>query len=169
MQNVILFLGTGLVPLIIGFLYYNNTFGLGKIWMKENGFTQDYLEKNFSPLKVFGSAYLFGILIATALMPMTVHQMGLTSMVADNPALQDPNSELSRTVNGLLTTYGTNFRSFGHGAIHGLIYSLFLVFPLIGINSLFEHRSWKYIFLHTGYWVITLMIMGGLVCQFLQL
>lgn len=169
MGNVLLFLGTGLVPLIVGFLWYNNSFGLGKAWMRENGFTQEGLEKDFNLLKVFGLVYFAGLLIAVAMMPMTIHQMGLTSMFADNPDATNEATELGRTIKTLLTTYGTNFRSFGHGAVHGMVYSIFLVLPMLLINGLFERKSFKYIFLHFGYWAITLMIMGGLICKFLSI
>ena len=169
MQNVILIFATGLVPLIVGFIWYNDAFGLGKTWMTENGFTKEGLDKNFNPLKVFGLSYLAGVLIAAALMPMTIHQMGLTSMFADNPDATNETTELGRTVKSLLDTYGSNFRTFKHGVVHGLIYSIFLVLPMLLITGLFERKSFKYIFLHFGYWAITLMIMGGLICQFLEL
>ena len=65
--------------------------------------------------------------------------------------------------------YGNNFRSFGHGAIHGIIASVFFVLPVVAINALFERRSWKYIMLHWGFWAVSLLIMGGLICQFTQL
>ncbi len=169
MQNVILIFATGLVPLIVGFIWYNNSFGFGKAWMAEIGMTEEELQRSFKPVKVFGSVYLFGVFIAAAMMPMTIHQMGLTSMLADDPGLQDPNSEISKTLTALLTTYSSNFRSFGHGALHGIIYSVFLALPLVGITALFERRSWKYIFIHVGYWIITFALVGGIICQFLNL
>jgi hypothetical protein len=43
---------------------------------------------------------------------------------------------------------------------------LFFAFPIVGINGLFERKSWKYIFIHAGYWMLTLMLMGGIVCAF---
>jgi hypothetical protein len=168
-MNPIVILGTGLVPLIVGFLWYNNSFGFGKAWMAEIGTNEEELQRNFSPLKVFGLAYVFGVFLATALMPMTIHQMGLTSMVMDVEGLKDTNSEVSKAFAYLMENYGQNFRTFKHGAFHGIIYSIFLVLPIIGINALFERRSWKYIFIHLGFWVITLALMGGLICQFLDL
>ncbi len=169
MQNAILIFGTGLVPLLIGFIWYNNSSGLGKAWMAENGFTEEGMQRNFNPVKVFGLSYFAGVLIATAMMPMTIHQMGLTSMFADNPDAANDATELGKTVKSLLTTYGSNFRTFKHGVVHGLIYSIFLVLPMLLITGLFERKSFRYIFLHFGYWAITLMIMGGLICQFLEL
>ncbi|MEM1124806.1 MAG: DUF1761 domain-containing protein, partial [Bacteroidota bacterium] len=32
------------------------------------------------------------------------------------------------------------------------------------MNALFERRGWKYIWIHTGYWFITLALIGGLLC-----
>jgi hypothetical protein len=166
MQNITLLLATGLVPLIVGFLYYNNAFGLGKIWMAENGFTEEDLQRDFKPLKVFGLSYVFGVLIAVSMMPMTIHQMGLTSMLMDVEGIKDQSTEVGKTFSFLMENYGQNFRTFKHGAFHGIIYSIFLVLPILGINALFERRSFRYIFLHTGFWLITLAIMGGLICQF---
>jgi hypothetical protein len=66
--------------------------------------------------------------------------------------------------NDLMTQYGGNFRTFGHGAGHGVMFTVLFVLPLIAINALFERRGWKYIFIHTGFWLINLALMGGLLC-----
>lgn len=58
-------------------------------------------------------------------------------------------------------------RSFGHGAVHGTIAAVLAALPIISINSLFERRGWKYILVHFGYWLITMILMSGAVCQFL--
>ncbi|MBL4587462.1 MAG: DUF1761 domain-containing protein, partial [Flavobacteriales bacterium] len=62
--------------------------------------------------------------------------------------------------------YGTVHRSFGHGAAHGLAASLFFVLPVLGINALFERKGFKYIAINVGYWMLTLILMGGVICQF---
>jgi hydrogenase maturation factor len=36
----------------------------------------------------------------------------------------------------------------------------------VGINALFERRGGKYILVHVGYWIVTLALIGGVVCQF---
>jgi hypothetical protein len=41
---------------------------------------------------------------------------------------------------------------------------LFLSLGMIGIQGLLERKSWKYIFIHVGYWTITMMLMGSIVC-----
>jgi hypothetical protein len=35
---------------------------------------------------------------------------------------------------------------------------------MIAINGLFERKSWKYILIHSGYWIVTLTIIGSLIC-----
>ena len=60
--------------------------------------------------------------------------------------------------------YGMAFRTFRHGALHGFMTGLLFVCPIIGVNSLFEHRSWKYILVDAGYWILTLTIMGAILC-----
>lgn len=55
------------------------------------------------------------------------------------------------------------FDSFGHGAAHGAILSIFVVIPVFITNGLFEQKSWSNMLINAGYWLITLVIMGGLV------
>jgi hypothetical protein len=64
-----------------------------------------------------------------------------------------------------MTSYGSEFRTFGHGALHGFITSLFIVFPPLATNALFERKSWTYIFINYGYWAVSLIIMGGIISQ----
>ena len=40
---------------------------------------------------------------------------------------------------------------------------VFFVLPILGINAMFERKGWKYILINTGYWVVTLGIMGAIV------
>ena len=51
--------------------------------------------------------------------------------------------------------YETAFRTFKHGALHGIISWCIFVFPVIAINALFERKSWKYIFINGGYWMVS--------------
>ena len=168
-MNYLLIFGSGAIPLLVGTLWYSNKFGFGHAWLKQSGLTVEDTERDFNPLKIFGLTYLFGVFLAVAMMPMTIHQMGLSSMLADMPALKDTTSETSKSLAYLMENHGQNYRSFKHGAFHGLLSSIFLVLPIIGITALFERRSFKYIFIHLGYFAITFALIGGVVCQFLKL
>ena len=66
-----------------------------------------------------------------------------------------------------MDAYGTTYRTFGHGAIHGFMTGLFFALPVVGVNALFERRSWKYTLIAGGYWIVTCLIMGGIICQWM--
>ena len=162
--NLYVVIASALIPLIVGFIWYNKSV-IGNIWMAESGYNPDTAKKP-NMVAVMGLSLLFSIMLAGTLMPTVIHQMGLVSMLMDEPALKDPNSELSKTFADLMAKYGTNYRTFKHGALHGFLTSIFLVLPVIGTNALYEQKSAKYVGVHVGYWAICLTLMGGIICAF---
>ena len=54
------------------------------------------------------------------------------------------------------------FDTFQHGAMHGVVVSLFLVIPIFISKGLFEMVGWKNILIGGLYWMITLALMGGI-------
>jgi hypothetical protein len=162
--NIVVILLTGLIPLLIGFFWYSNM-GFGKAWMKEVGFTQESMQGANMAL-IFGLTLLMGEMLSIAITQLVVHQSHYYSILANENSLKDPNSALSQSTKAFMDAYGHNFRTFKHGLLHGTIGALFIAFPIICINGLFERRSRKYILIHTGYWVVTMALMGGIICQF---
>lgn len=155
-----------LVPLIVGFIWYNPKV-FGKTWLTINGFDEEKMKQGFNMPLVFGLTYLFSFFIAFVLSGMVIHQMGFYSMLQNHfeePAIKKLFSDVMST-----STLATDFRTFKHGALHGSIAAIGLALPIIGINALFERRGFKYIALHTGYWLVCLLIMGGFICQFADL
>lgn len=149
-----------LVTLVTGFIWYNPKV-FGTIWMKENNLTQEELRSG-NMLKIFGLTYIFSLMITMTLMSLTIHQSGAVGMVGGPPLLDSAKPSFA----AFMADYGMAYRTFKHGALHGFMSGLFFAFPLIGINGLFERKSWKYIFVHAGYWVLTLTLMGGIICGF---
>lgn len=163
--NFLVVILSGLIPLITGFVWYSPRV-MGTIWMKESGVNPTPPDGK-KMLLIFGLTFLLGAMLASFVMTVVIHPMGLFSMLAhEETALADPNSELSQTVNGLMTKYGAHFRTFKHGVLHGALMSLFLALPVIGIIAMFEQKSAKYVWVHVGYWAITLGLMGGVICAF---
>ncbi|AWK04499.1 DUF1761 domain-containing protein [Flavobacterium crocinum] len=158
--NFVALLISAIVTLVIGFIWYSPKV-FGTIWMKENNLTQEELRKG-SMLKIFGLTYIFSLMITMTLMSLTIHQSGAIGMVGGPPLIDSAKPSFA----AFMADYGMAYRTFKHGALHGFMSGLFFAFPLIGINGLFERKSWKYIFIHTGYWLITLTLMGGIVCGF---
>lgn len=146
------------MALFIGFVWYHPKV-FGTIWMKETGLTEDQLNSG-NMLKIFGLVYVFSFFIASIQMSLTIHQMGALGMIGGPEKL----NEVLPSFTAFMADYGTAFRTYKHGALHGFMSGLLFAFPLIGINGLFERKSWKYIFLHSGYWITTLTAMGALIC-----
>lgn len=158
--NFITFLAAAVVTLVTGFIWYNPKV-FGTIWMRENNFTQEDLRKG-NMLKIFGFTYIFSVMISMALMSFTIHQSGALGMIGGPPMI----ASAKPSFHAFMADYGTAYRTFKHGALHGFMSGLFFAFPVIGINGLFERKSWKYIFVHAGYWMLTLTIIGGIVCAY---
>ncbi len=156
---VALFLAA-IVTLVTGFIWYSPKV-FGTIWMKENNLTQEELRKG-NMLKIFGLTYIFSLMITMTLMSLTIHQSGAIGMVGGPPLIDSAKPSFA----AFMADYGMAYRTFKHGALHGFMSGLFFAFPLIGINGLFERKSWKYIFIHSGYWILTLTLMGGIICGF---
>ena len=155
-----MFLVAGLIPLAVGFFWYGNMM-FGKKWMAVNQFTEEKLKEGNMAV-IFGLSYLFSIMVALTLSGIAIHQGAVYQMMM--PEVAEPGSAAAQQFNDLMEQYGGNFRSFKHGVIHGVFFTLFFILPLIGINALFERRGWTYIWIHTGYWLVCTSIMGGLLC-----
>lgn len=153
---------SALIPMFTGYIWYGpKTFG--NVWMREAGVSEEKIKSSNMAL-ILSLAYVFSLFLSLILISVVIHQSHILSILADDPGMKDPNSEISLWLKNFMDQYGQNFRTFKHGAFHGTLSGIFYAFPIIAINALFERRSWKYIWIHTGYWILTLALMGGIVC-----
>ena len=153
---------SALIPMFTGFIWYGpKTFG--NVWMREAGVSEEKIKSSNMAL-ILSLTYVFSLFLSLILISVVIHQSHILSILADDPGMKDPNSEISLWLKNFMDQYGQNFRTFKHGAFHGTLSGIFYAFPIIAINALFERRSWKYIWIHTGYWILTLALMGGTVC-----
>ena len=153
-----------LVPTAVGFIWYHPKV-LGTAWIKAAGLSEEKLKSANMPL-ILGLSLLFSFMLSIIMSGIVIHQASIQSVVMGDPDLQDPNSALSIMLKDFMAKYGTNFRTFKHGVLHGVIAGLFFALPVVGMNSLFERKSFQYIAIHAGYWTVTLGLMGGIICQF---
>jgi hypothetical protein len=148
------------ITLVVGFIWYHPKV-FGTVWMKENNLTREELRKG-NMLKIFGLTYIFSLMITMIEMGLTIHQSGAIGMVGGPPLLEAAKPSFT----AFMADYGTAYRTFKHGALHGFMSGLFFAFPITAINGLFERKSWKYIFINSGYWIASLTLIGGIICQF---
>lgn len=152
-----------LVPLIMGFIYYNPKV-IGTAWMKEANMTEEKMKGANMPL-IFGLSFIFAFMLGMMLFSLVVHQTHVYSTLINEEGFGQSGSEIMIYIDEFMSNYGQNFRTFKHGALHGTIIGIFIIFPVFATNSMFERKSWKYTFINTGYWTITLALMGGVLCQ----
>jgi Protein of unknown function (DUF1761) len=155
---------SSLVPLVVGFIYYNPKV-LGNAWMAASGMTMEKA-KGANMLKIFGFSALLNLMLSVTIPGMVIHQSHLYSFMMSQPDFGQPGSATMQFIESTMAKYGSEFRTFKHGALHGFIMSLFIGLPLIATASLYERRGAKYSLIAWGYWAISLTIMGGIVCQF---
>jgi len=163
-MNILIVLAAAVIPMIVGFIWYNPKV-MGNAWMKAADMTPEKA-KGANMAVVFGVTFLFSFMLAFVLQTIVIHQFSVFSLLANEPGIMDPTSESGKWLVDFMAKHGNNFRTFKHGALHGTIAALFIVLPVIGTNSLFERRGFKYIAINVGYWIITLALMGGTLCAF---
>lgn len=155
---------SAVIPLLIGSIYYNPRV-LGKAWLSAAGLSEEDASKG-SMTKVFLLTYLFGLFVSYIIYLFAVHQSSVFQLFM-HEILIDKNVELSSYFNEFMDSYGDKHRTFGHGVIHGVEITFFMGLGMIGINSLFERRPMKYLWIHLGYWVICGALMGGVLCAWM--
>ena len=154
--NFLAILTAAVSALVVGFVWYNPKV-FGNAWMKSAGMTDEQV-KGGNMAKIFGLSILFAILLAFSLQGITIHQMGAFSMVGGDTENALPSYQ------AFMDDYGNAFRTFKHGALHGALAGIFIALPILGTNALFERKGAKYIFINSGYWIVTLAVMGGIIC-----
>jgi hypothetical protein len=160
-------LTAALVPLIVGAIWYS-PFVFGKILIKANG-TVD--KQPMPPMRTALGllfTYIGSYFIASHVLgSIVIHQHGLYGMLAGNPDVHTPGTDLYNTVQGLMDKYGNNYRTFKHGMLHGSFTGLYLVFPVLGMIAFFEPKSIVWVLVHSVYWILCLAIMGGIICAYM--
>lgn len=102
----------------------------GKAWMKEIGVTEDEVEQG-NMAKIFGFSFVFEFIMAFC----------LAMFFYGSPE-------------------GAEMITAGSGAFYGFLTGFGWIFFAMAVNSLYEQKSWKYIFINGGYWTVTFTIMG---------
>lgn len=132
-MNWISILVSALAPLLIGFVWYSEK-GFANVWMREGKLDkEDFQKGNLFSLLSF--AFLFSFFLSVMIQFIVVHQTGAFGMVGGEPEKALPSYA------AFMADYGTVFRTFKHGALHGFMASILFALPIIAINARFERKS----------------------------
>jgi len=166
-QKLLVNLAAGAVPLVLGAIWYS-PFVFGKILDKANGVSNKPKMSPAMAAIAFLFTYAAGYYIASHVLgSIVIHQRGLFGMLADHPEVHEKGSDLYNKVHELIGISGYRFLTFKHGALHGSFLGLYLVFPILAIIGFFEPKSWIWVAIHSLYWIVSLAIMGGIICQYM--
>jgi len=166
-MNWIVILIAALVPMIMGFIWYNPKV-FGTVWMKEAGVTEEKMQSANMGL-IFGLSFVLSILLAMTYNFMHDHYQAFQAFfrtTAEHGLGVDPNSEFGVELKGLIDAYRDRFSSWTHGAVHSIVVSVFVVLPVMATNAMFERKSFKYVMVNWIYWALTIAIMYAVIAQF---
>lgn len=102
----------------------------GKAWLSAVGMNEEEIQKG-SMGKIFGLTFIFEFIMA----------FNLAMFFYGSPEAAETITAASGAFYGFLTGFGW-------------------VFFALAVNSLYEQKSWKYIFINGGYWTVTFTLMG---------
>lgn len=162
--NFVIILAAALVPMAVGFVWYNPKV-FGNAW-KQAAEVSDEKMKGANMALIFGLSFVLSFLLSMSIQFMVIHQWSIYSILADQPGMTDPNSEINMFIKDFLGKYGNEFRTFKHGAFHGVLAGFMIALPILGTNALFERKGFKYVAMNAGFWIVCLALMGGIICAF---
>lgn len=140
--NYLAFFLIAFVPLLIAAVWYRPQLSIGKIAI----------------------AFVLSFTLVYGYINLTIHQIGFYELFFTD--IMKGSEEAPKIVEEFLGKYGDKHRHFGHGAFHGAINAFLFAMPFIGFFALLEDRNWKWIKLHFGYWLVTSIVIGGLISEF---
>ncbi len=146
------------VPLFIGFFWYHPKSVIKKWWREE--FKSP---KEFSFLQLI-TCFVLSFTLVYGYINLVIHQMGFYELFFTD--IMTGSEEAKIVVTEFLGKYGDKHRHFGHGVFHGAINAFVFALPFIGIHAILDQRSKRYVAYHFSYWLVTSMIICGLISEF---
>jgi len=156
--NYLAFFLIAFIPLIIGMYWYH-----------PNSFISKYSKIQFIDIKELRFSkvlilFLLSLTLVYGYINLIIHQMGFYELFFTDIMTGNKDSEL--IVNDFLSKYGNKHRHFGHGVFHGAINAFVFALPFVSISAILDNRDKKYIIHHFLYWLITSIIIGGFISEF---
>lgn len=155
-MNFLALLVAAFTSSIIGFVWYHPKV-FGTIISKELAQANVKIKVS-NRILIFGISIIYAFFIAFILQFLVIHQFGAMSMTGGDVAAALPSYSV------FMSDYGTAFRTFKHGALHGFMTGLFMLLPVTGINSLHHTKNFKVTLVTGGFWIVSATIMGGIIC-----
>lgn len=166
-MNFLIVLAAAVIPLVTGFIWYHPKL-FGEKWKAVAGVSEEKMRSG-NMMLIFGLTLLLSLILAFFMQFLVIHQVSIHSFLMSQPDFNTRGSEAAQILKRIDELFSTSYRTFKHGAFHGVLAGFMFVMPILAINAMFERKGFKYIAINSGYWMLTLGLMGGITCQFIQL
>lgn len=146
-----------LLPIIIGYFWYNPKWAL---------FKSEEQHIDFSKISIVKLIILIilSLTIVYGYMNLIIHQMGFYELFFTD--IMMGSEEAKQITEDFLSKYGDKHRHFGHGVFHGAINAFVFALPFIGSYAILNNKPRKFVLYHFGYCLITSLVIGGLISEF---
>jgi len=155
--NYTAYLLISFLPLMIGYIWYNPKWSI----FKSANQTADI--RSLAMIKIL-ALLLLSFMIVYGYMNLIIHQMGFYELFFTD--IMKGSTEANQITSEFLATYGDKHRHFGHGVFHGAINAVLFALPFIASIAILTNKSKTFILNHFGYWLVTSIVIGGLISEF---
>lgn len=158
--NFLILMISSAVPLILAIIWYNPRMYARILNNSES--TPMNIKWNFGWLC---GLYVLSLMYSISMSYQVIHQLHFQSMLLNEVGFDRQEGNAFKDLLYILELYGKNFRSFGHGAFHGFLNSIFLILPILVFQKLTANLPWRITIYHWAFWASCSIIMGGIICE----
>jgi len=140
------------------------------VWYRSDSFMMNWLGENIvstkirlTPVKML-VAFVLSVSLVYGYMNLIIHQLGFYELFFTD--IMMGSEEAKQITTDFLSKYGQKHRHFGHGVLHGAMNAFLFALPLIGFFAILGDKKMKFVGLHFSYWLVTSMVIGGLISEF---
>ena len=151
---------TSLIPIIVAY-----------VWFNPNVYNRIFKGGDPSPFffrwtpSSSSMLFVFGFMYSIALSYQVIHQLHFQSLLMNEVGFLKGEGNAYKDLIYIFELYGKNFRSFKHGAFHGLLNSIFIVLPILVYGKYTSASSWRSVIFQWMFWMICGVLMGGVICE----
>lgn len=152
--NYLAFLLISFIPMLLGWLWFSPKSRI----TKNRDLVVSLSNGKLLWLFIMSIAFVYGY------MNLIIHQMGFYELFFTD--IMKGSAEAQATVDKFLAEYGNKHRHLGHGVFHGAINAFVIALPFISVSLLVEGKNIKQLWYPFSYWLVTSIVVGGLISQF---
>lgn len=158
--NWLILLLSSFIPVVLAYVWFNLNWSQKILKLNEDS----NLAIKWSIGSILG-LFLLSFMYSITISYQVIHQLHFQSLLLNEVGFDKGEGNAFKDLLYIFELYGKNFRSFGHGAFHGLLNSIFIILPLLIFQKLITKLNWKTTVYIWTFWTICGILMGGIICE----